>query len=194
MNNKYIFNENEYNSNDGMITTIWGPPLWHVLHTISFNYPINPTDEQRKHYYKFYKNLQNILPCKLCRDNLKKNLLKMPLTVSAFKNRESLSKYVYLLHETVNQMLGKISGLSYEDVRDRYELFRSRCVLDPREREKHPKIESGCTEPLYGIKSKCVLNIVPRDKKTSSFKLDPKCILSKGGKCKNPKSIKIKKK
>ncbi len=120
MNNKLIFNENEYNSNDGMITTIWGPPLWHVLHTISFNYPIKPTNEQKKHYYKFYKNLKNILPCKICRDNLKKNLLKIPLTIDVFKNRHTLSMFVYLLHETVNQMLGKISGLSYDEVRDRY--------------------------------------------------------------------------
>ena len=130
MNNKLIFNENEYNSNDGMITTIWGPPLWHVLHTISFNYPIKPTNEQKKHYYKFYNNLKNILPCKMCRDNLKKNLSKVPLTIDVFKNRHSLSTFVYQLHETVNQMLGKTSGLSYEAVRDRYELFRARCIID----------------------------------------------------------------
>ena len=43
-------------------------------------------------------------------------------------------------------------------------------------------VEKGCTEPLYGIKSKCVLNIVPRDDRLNSFKMDPKCVLKKGGK------------
>jgi len=29
-----------YNSDEGMLTKVWGPPLWHVLHTISFNYKV----------------------------------------------------------------------------------------------------------------------------------------------------------
>ena len=84
-------------------------------------------------------------------------------------------------------MLGKKSGLSYEDVRDRHEHFRSRCLEDPKkvkeaQKSKVESNEKGCTEPLYGIKSKCVLNIVPRDDRVTSFKMDPKCILKKGGK------------
>jgi hypothetical protein len=62
MNNKYVFSEQDYNSGDGMMTSIWGPPMWHVLHTISFNYPINPTPEQKTHYWNFYSNLKNIIP------------------------------------------------------------------------------------------------------------------------------------
>ena len=41
-----VFNKNHYNSGDGMLTYIWGPPMWHTLHTISFNYPVKPTKEQ----------------------------------------------------------------------------------------------------------------------------------------------------
>ena len=78
MNNKYTFSDNDYLSGDGMMTTIWGPPLWHVLHTISFNYPINPNKEQKINYYNFYNNLKNILPCKYCRDNLSNNLKLLP--------------------------------------------------------------------------------------------------------------------
>lgn len=177
MNSNHIFSENEYNSGEGMMTSVWGPPLWHVLHTISFNYPINPTNEQKKYYYKFYSNLKNILPCRYCRDNLKDNLTKLPLTKDVFKNRDSLSRYIYELHETVNHMLGKTSGLTYDDVRDRYEHFRSRCLENPK--KFNHNIEKGCTEPLYGIKSKCVLNIVPRDDRLSSFKMDPKCKITK---------------
>jgi len=182
MSKKYVFNDSDYYSGDGMMTSVWGPPLWHVLHTISFNYPIDPTDEQKKHYFNFYNNLKNILPCKYCRDNLVNNLINLPLTMKVFKNRDTLSVYIYDLHEIVNNMLGKTSGLSYEDVRDRYEHFRSRCVEDPNKIKIIPKIEKGCTEPLYGVKSKCILNIVPRDNRISSFKMDPKCILKKGSK------------
>jgi len=180
--NKSPFTETDYNSGDGMMTSVWGPPMWHVLHTISFNYPINPSEEQKKHYYKFYKNLRNTLPCKFCRDNLVNNLKKVKLNKDTMKNRETLSRWVYNLHETVNGMLGKISGLSYEDVRDRYEHFRSRCLTDPIEVPKKKEKESGCTEPLYGVKSKCVLNIVPRDDRLASFKMDPKCVIKKDNK------------
>jgi hypothetical protein len=182
MNN--IFSELDYNSGDGMLTTVWGPPFWHILHTISFNYPINPTKEQQKHYYDFYNNLQNILPCKYCRDNLKKNFVQLPLTKQVFTNRDTLSKYVYDLHELINHMLGKKSGLTFEEVRNRYEHFRSRCIEDPKH-IKDGKKEKGCVEPLYGIKSKCILNIVPKDNRLNSFKMDKKCILKKSKKNKS---------
>jgi len=94
----------------------------------------------------------------------------MPLTMEVFKSRDTLSLYIYNLHETVNTMLGKQSGLTFEDVRERYEHFRSRCLINPKK-----NIETGCTEPLYGIKSKCVLNIVPIDGRKNSFKIDPLC-------------------
>ena len=98
------------------------------------------------------------------------------------KNRETFSKYVYNLHELVNKMLNKKSNLSYCDVRERYEHFRSRCTDDlPKlfkyEKKEHAKLESkGCTEPLYGKKSKCIIKIVPQEEKGSTFQMDKKCV------------------
>ena len=195
MTKKYIFTESDYNSGDGMMTSIWGPPLWHSLHTISFNYPINPTEEQKKQYFNFYNSLQGVLPCRYCRENLIKNMEKLPLNMGVFKNRESLSKYIYELHETINKMLGKTSGLSYEDVRERYEHFRSRCLDNPKKiKIIEVKKEKGCTEPLYGIKSKCVLSIVPKDNRSNSFKIDPKCELKRTCSSKKKSSKKSSKK
>ena len=107
-----------------------------------------------------------------------KNMEILPLNMEVFKSRLTLSKYIYNLHELVNTLLDKKSGLSYEDVRDRYEHFRSRCLEDPKNINKKIK-EKGCTEPLYGIKSKCIINIVPKDNRMNSFKMDPKCIIKK---------------
>lgn len=176
-----IFTDKDYKSDDGMITSIWGPPLWHVLHTISFNYPVKPTQEQKEHYYNFYSNIKNILPCKFCRDNLTSNLKSAPLTMASFASRNTLSKWVYDLHEVVNKMLGKKSNLTYEEIRDRYETFRSRCIKEKasKKKDKNEK-EKGCVEPLYGIKSKCILNIVPKKSHKNTFKIDPKCKLYRG--------------
>lgn len=166
-----VFTQEDFNSNDGMMTYVWGPALWHTLHTMSFNYPVNPTPEQRKHYKEFVFSLQNVLPCGACRENLKKNLEKVPLTASALRNRRSFSHWMYRLHEEVNTMLGKKSGLTYEDVRDRYENFRARCGSVKKAGAK----EKGCVEPLVGIKSKCVINIIPKANRRKTFTMDKKC-------------------
>jgi hypothetical protein len=103
-------------------------------------------------------------------------------------------------------MLGKSSKLTYCDVRERYEHFRSRCTLnddtkkvfnfnvfannqkeqDEKEKEeekdkKNEKVkekekEKGCTEPLYGEKSKCVLKIIPVNERGPTFTIDNKCV------------------
>lgn len=186
---KCIYSEKDFNSNDGMLTTVWGPAIWHSLHTISFNYPVNPCPEDKKNYKAFIVNLKNVLPCGKCRKNLKKNMKVHPLTNKHMESRETFSRYIYDLHEVVNKMLGKKSGLSYEDVKERYEHFRARCALNYEElekikkdfksyHEKH-KLEQGCTEPIYGEKSKCVIHIVPQKDATDTFQIDDRCIKKK---------------
>ena len=172
-----IFKKEDYNSPDGMLTSVWGPPMWHSLHTISFNYPVKPSREDKENYYNYFKNLRFVLPCKYCRDNLLKNYKKLKFGKSKFKDRNTLSRFVYDLHEEVNKMLGRKSGLTYSAVRDRYEHFRARCLNKPE--EKNPKIEKGCTDSLYGLKSKCVLNIVPKGRCKESFKMDKDCKLKR---------------
>ena len=44
-----------------------------------------------------------------------------------------------------------------------------------RKTRKH-KREKGCTEPLYGKKARCILNIVPQNNKGQSIKIDKKCM------------------
>lgn len=165
--NTFVFNNNDYKSGDGMLTSIWGPALWHFLHTMSFNYPTNPTEEEKNQYMNFIKSLEFVLPCKYCRINLKKNFETLPLRKEEMKSRYTFSKYVYNLHEHINTMLGKKSNLSYEDIRETYEHFRARCTKT--------KKESGCVKPLHGEKAKCILRIVPQIKKTKSFSVDKKC-------------------
>lgn len=197
---KRTYTKNDYNSGDGFLTTVWGPMMWSYLHTMSFNYPVNPTPEDKTHYKEFVESLQYVLPCKYCRMNLANNLKKSPIQPCHMKNREAFSRYIYNLHETVNKMLKKKSNLTYCEVRDRYENFRSRCTEDPtvfkfvenkNEASNDNKInrktlkkgrngkngkEKGCTEPLYGKKSKCVIKIIPQEDKQATFQMDETCI------------------
>jgi len=188
---KKTYSKNDYNSGDGMLTTVWGPGAWHLLHTISFNYPVEPTMEEKHQYRNFILSLKNVLPCKYCRINLKTNLKELPLTMEAMKNRDTFSRYIYELHELINRKLKKKSNLKYCDVRERYEHFRSRCTddipklfkFDKSEKNKHSPDKGtegkGCTEPLYGKKSKCIIKIVPQEEKMETFQMDKKCVKSR---------------
>ena len=175
-----VFTDKDFVSSDGFLTTVWGPPMWHFLHTMSFNYPVHPTESDKRNYGAFINGLQHVLPCKYCRVNLKTNLKNHPLRACHLASRETFSKYVYDLHEIVNKLLGKTSGLSYCDVRERYEHFRARCTDDPKPRmiklqHKNKTHKRGCTEPLYGQYSKCVMKIVPQDAPTETLSIDRQC-------------------
>ena len=179
---KKIYSKKDFKSKDGMLTSVWGPSLWHYLHTMSFNYPVNPTNVQKKYYKQFIMSLKYVLPCKYCRMNLRKNLKAVPMTDTVLKNRDNFSKWMYDLHEHINTMLKKKSGLSYEDVRELYEHFRARCsetsvdkIVEELKKIKNKK-EKGCETPLYGHKAKCVIKIVPKENKEETFQMDKACI------------------
>jgi len=183
-----VFDDEDYKSNDGMLTTVWGAGMWHSLHTISFNYPVTPSCADKRNYMSYIQNLQNVLPCGKCRKNLKRNFKKLPLEWKDMESRHTFSLYIYKLHEVINKMLGKKSGLSYDDVRERYENFRSRCVKSIKQLKrikskrnvtKRNNSEKGCTEPLYGEKSKCIIQIVPQTKKCKTFQMDKSCVKQK---------------
>ena len=84
---KKTYSLNDYNSGDGMLTSVWGPGMWHSLHTISFNYPINPTKNDKRNYRDYILNMKYILPCGKCRNNLRDNFKKLPLKMKHMENR-----------------------------------------------------------------------------------------------------------
>lgn len=198
---KCVFEKKDFESGDGMLTYVWGPSLWHFLHTMSFNYPVIPTCEEKHNYMNYIKSLKHILPCRYCRENLSRNLKETNFNMSDLKNRDTFSRFVYHLHNHINTMLGKKNVIAYEVVRERYENFRSRCSnkksknvkkfkmegannkkLDSSNKKcldngdnKNTILEKGCITPLNGIKSKCVIRIVPKTKKVKTFYMDPKC-------------------
>lgn len=171
--NKRKFTTKDFNSDEGMLTSVWGPALWHVLHTISFNYPVNPTQKQKKDYKRFILSLEHVLPCKYCRINFKTNCKDAKICNSVFDNRKSFSKFIYRLHCSVNKALLKNKCDSYSVVRNRYEHFRSRCnnKKTPSKSSRKPMKEHGCVKPMHGHGLKCVVDIVPKKSTRKSFSL-----------------------
>lgn len=129
------------NKNNGLITKIWGPSMWESLHCIAFGYPIEPTCEQKKHYKEFFTNLMNVLPCKFCRESYKDFITKEEDTIlrdEDFASRESLTRFVFKIHNRVNKKLGMHYNLTYEDFVKKYESYRAKCIPN----------EKGCNMPL----------------------------------------------
>ena len=149
--------EKEDNSNSGMMTKIWGPGLWVGMHSISFGYPIIPSDEQKKKYKDFFTLVADVLPCGYCRESYKNFITTEPtiLNDQVMTDRKSLTKWLFDLHNRVNDKLGVDYDLTYEDVAKRYESYRALCVKTDRK-------ATGCTTPL-NIKSKSFIRARIKD-------------------------------
>lgn len=188
-----IFTQKDYNSSNGFQSSVFGPAVWFTLHMISFNYPIKPTQADKENYTNFLMSFEHTLPCIYCRNNFKSNLKKAKFHPKVMESRATFSKFIYDLHNCVNEMLGKTVKITYAEVRDRYEHFRSRCSekkemkkekKEMKKEKKHTK-EKGCNDSLYGKKSKCIIEIVPKTSVKNTFKMHDKCKASK--KTKNDK-------
>lgn len=97
---------------------VWGPPFWFVLHTVSFNYPEHPTYSDKRTHYDFFYNIRNVLPCEMCRQHYRELLKQYPIE-PFLDSRESIISWVILIHNQVNQRLGK-EMMSRDAVLEKY--------------------------------------------------------------------------
>ena len=133
--------------NNGLITKIWGEAGWIFGHSVTFGYPISPTDDQKQEYKNYFISLGNVLPCKYCRESYHKFITtgETALTDEVMQSRETLTKWFHNIHETVNKKLEMQYAVSYEDVVDKYESFRAKCGKNISVEKEKPK---GCVTPL----------------------------------------------
>jgi len=92
---------------------IWGPPLWDILHYITFRY--DPKDSKKVERLFMY-HLPNLMPCIHCRNHYKEYVRRNPIKL---RNREELSKWLVRIHNLTNQQL-KNPQFSYSRAVQRY--------------------------------------------------------------------------
>ena len=71
---------------------IWGPHTWFFLHTLTFSYPDQPGEDDKRKMYTFFTNLADILPCSVCKIHYKENIEKYPIN-TFLNSRKDLIKY-----------------------------------------------------------------------------------------------------
>lgn len=99
-----------------MDPNIWGSHAWLFLHTITLNYPENPTKFDKEHYKNFFENLSHVIPCDVCRDHYKQNIRKHPIQL---ESKESLAKWLHNIHNLVNVKNNK-DEFEYEEFIKKY--------------------------------------------------------------------------
>jgi hypothetical protein len=90
----------------GMSPDIWGPIFWHTMHIVSLGYNPEPSKREQDDAVKFYRSLESMLPCGICRAHYVEFLREMPVE-DAVKSRDDLIYWVFQLHNKVNMNLGK---------------------------------------------------------------------------------------
>jgi len=96
-----------------MNKSIWGPVIWNFIHISSLHY----TDIDS--YIKFIYLLQDLLPCSVCKEHLKQNLINLPLSNINLNNNYNTFLWSYYLHSTVNKQLKK-QDISIKNALDKY--------------------------------------------------------------------------
>ena len=96
---------------------IWGPQAWTFLHTITFNYPENPTNRDKHNYFNFFYSLKHVLPCEKCKKHYEENSTDLENNLD---NKDDLVKWLIDVHNDVNTKNDK-SVWSYEDVYNKYQ-------------------------------------------------------------------------
>jgi Erv1 / Alr family len=106
----------------------WGPLLWFILHTAAEHLgkqrpPINQVDEVQR-WILLLKAVEGTMPCEKCRKHYAAWLKKRP--VAAFLPlrgqvlRVEARKWLYDLHEEVNNENGIVSGITLESIPELY--------------------------------------------------------------------------
>lgn len=111
-----------------MDTYFWGPSLWTAMHAITFDYPEQPTEDDKKNYRQFFHSLKTVLPCDTCRQHYSKGIETTLPIDKALQNRDSLTRWLVNFHNIVNERLGK-PIVPYDNVKEKYEAMRGKCQI-----------------------------------------------------------------
>lgn len=93
----------------------WGPILWKIIHTIAFNSPENISQND---YINFYKSIENIIPCSICKQEYSNKLRIFPL-INYFKSKREIEEWSIKIHNSINR-INKKKEYNYDEVKKIY--------------------------------------------------------------------------
>ena len=153
-------------TNNGMMTKVWGPAGWVFLHSCVMGYPCKINDKckedikRKKKTKQFFMTIGYIFPCRYCRESYIKFIKELPID-KYLDSRRKLAYWLYRIHNKVNNKLGipKCDIPTFKKVYDRYETYRAVC-RPTTTKERTKRLEKGCVVPKDGKKKKCIIKII----------------------------------
>lgn len=115
--------------------SFWGNYVWSFLFIVALGYPSNASATERVSMVNTLRSLEDLLPCKTCRTNYKKEIENNPPEPHVGSSAELL-QYINDLRNTVARRLGKPERLLSDVLQT---LYAGRTVvvgLDPVRRHK----------------------------------------------------------
>tara|TARA_B110000285_G_scaffold56645_1_gene64408 strand:- start:499 stop:879 length:381 start_codon:yes stop_codon:yes gene_type:complete len=97
-----------------MDPNLWGPSGWYFLHSLTYSYPDNPSQQEKEAAIHFFNSLSALLPCTVCKVNYDKHFEKHNVE-NFVSSRNDLVKWLINIHNLVNMDNGK-PMVSYESV------------------------------------------------------------------------------
>ena len=101
-----------------MTPDVWGPPLWYKLHVKTFEYSKYPTETEKKNAVDYFKTVDTLLPCTICKQHYNEYLIRRPVEYHV-DTRDELAVWLIDLHNEINSQNNK-KILSYREVFDIY--------------------------------------------------------------------------
>lgn len=116
--------------NMGLNSNVWGNGAWIFLHSITLTYPNNPTENDKKTYKSFFDTLGYLLPCNQCSNHYNDYINSNPLDDKVLKNKETLTRWLYNLHNNVNHILNKRKIDFNEFIENYYDMYSNNQNID----------------------------------------------------------------
>jgi hypothetical protein len=150
-----------------MNQNIWGPSMWFSLHTITFSYPIQPSELEKANYKIFFENFKNVIPCSVCKKNYIRHLKEHPID-NYLSTRKKIVYWLIDLHNMVNVETGK-KIIDYDIVIKKYEkIYKKKIIIDDDKTESCNNsnqidscnnLSNNSNKVINNINKKYILNI-----------------------------------
>lgn len=89
-----------------MDPSVWGPPYWFVLHSVAMNYPVHPTNMEKRNVYRLIEAFHEFIPIASMAKTFQQLVRANPV-VPYLDTRADLVKWMHHIHNVVNRRVGK---------------------------------------------------------------------------------------
>jgi hypothetical protein len=129
---------------------VWGPHGWKFIHYITIGYPVIPTEEDKKNYYNFFHALRYVIPCSICGNHYKENLIKTPLDDNALSTKMKLIEWGIKMHNHVNK-LNRKKEYTFEEGLALLLKNKEECYIEKEEDEEVESFENKDSKNIQYI-------------------------------------------